>query len=993
MSAHSQPSFLRATAQRAGSLVLYAPRRALDAVVPSQGRWRTWVPTVLLPPGRTAAGTTAHAGAGNIASGAASTRHATTSSSAASPLLPSPLTYLTSAYLFTSLSLAFLLHRIHHLVPPRTRTNLHATRNPASSSGVARVLSPAVQVGCRAPGILLMLRAAAGLWVAMRGAEGGLEWLREGGRGGGVSSAVGRGAARALVWSTAWAGQGTFSSFLQGGEDWQADHPSLLWSTFLAVAASLVCETFTRALSDDLPSVHHFNLLSFSFLLHVHSGPPLSSSSSSDKASTTRVNIDLYTYLLLTLLELTTLQLSYCLPFLPSLRRRSSPRPPRRATSTPRPYRLPITAFFSLVSQYFALRSWARLFSAVNAGGEDGAKAGGDAVVSIWLNKAPEVGFEVIVGVSLGLKALAALIRGEELSRENIVGHPALAPSREEDYGVALIKYTTHLLSTTRLSGLALELSPLEVLPLSLSTPLTSLGLIDPPLTPEELEKMRQEEERMLGEDGHGTGVVLRANGEVWFDEPVPLDELEGLRRRGGFSGGDEVVGPHGRGCTCGHAHDHDHGPPPDGFAHEIRRVTIEDPHNPLPSSSPYGSGSGGPGDAFLFDPGAHAHAPGGASMVHLEGQRKGAMWRLIKLVGRIGVYCVWRVARGVKGLWRGVWRRTWGRGEVDVSGWSVEGRSGRGRGRGRTPAAEAANGYDEEDDGGEYVPDSGEEGEEGRWSSSDEEEGEAEQQDGEEEEEDELALLSPPPRSPLRQRRLRSPFSPSRDNDDSEAHSPALALYSDLSHPPSSPYQARPPLSHRTSSRELVLHSSSGATLTPEDLAPYLLAHHLRPTEAGPLTRRRYNDLLPAFASSSSTSPSASHTHHQSHSHDHLSSADAESSTTSALIQRRRSVLSSFSSSAGGSAEEAKEAMERKREEWREGRSRFCVVCTVEERSVVLWPCRCLCLCEPCRGALADRTTRSGGASSAGGGEGTGGAICPTCRTPVQAFSRIYIP
>ncbi|GAA5889093.1 hypothetical protein JCM6882_009740 [Rhodosporidiobolus microsporus] len=1050
MSADAEPSFLRATAQRAGSLVLYAPRRAVDAVLPSGGRARRWVPSVLLPPSSGAAGAAAREVAAAPPRPAAPSTASTTPSSQAL-LLPSPLTYLTSAYLFTSLSLAFLLHRIHHLVPPRTRTSLHS-QTSSSSGGVARVLSPAVQIGCRAPGLLLMLRAAVGLWVALSGAgrEGGLEWLRQGG-GGGLPGAAGRAAARALVWSTAWAGKGAFASFISSpassssADGWGAagaaaaagaDHASLLWSTFLAIASSLVCETFTRALSDDLPSVHHFNLLSFSFLLHVHSAPPLSGSGAGaggrESASPTSLlgaNRDLYTYLLLTLLELTTLQLSYCLPFLPSFRRHPTHPPPRRrTTSTPRPHRLAITALFSLLSQYFALRSWVRLFSppAPSSGGSAGgdeasaaARHAGDAVVSIWLNKAPEVGLEVVVGVSLGLKALAALIRGEELSRENIVGHPALAPSREEDYGVALIKYATHLLSSTRLSGLALELSPLEVLPLSLSTPLTSLGLLDPPLTAEELDRMRKEEERIMADEaaagggGGGTGVVLRANGEVWFDEPVPLDELEGLRRRGGLAASSSEVdsppGPHGPGCTCGAEQ---HPLPPDGFAHEIRRVTIEDRHNPLSSSSPYSSSSpsGGGSDAFLFDPSTHAHAyaPGGASMVHLEGQRKGALWRLLKLVGRIGVYVVWWVVSGVRAAAGRAWGRWW-RGEVDVSGWRAGG-GGRERGRGRTPALGGEEGGEEEDDdGGEYVPRGEEEGEdEEGWSSSEEDESE-ELHPQNESDEDELALLSPPPRSPLRQRRMRSPFSPfspSAPTDADDLSNP-LALYSDLSHPPSSPYtsSARPALPHRTTSTststDLVLSSTptSGATLTPEDLAPYLLAHHLRPASAGPLTRRRYSALLPSASSSSHQ-----HSHPHSHPHPYADNASdeayqaaAEASTSSAMVQRRRSVLSSFSSaSSAGGGGDVREAMEKRREEWREGRSRFCVVCTVEERSVVLWPCRCLCLCEPCRAALADRTTTSSASSTGGapGAEGaSGGAICPTCRTPVQAFSRIYIP
>ncbi|GAB1520057.1 hypothetical protein RhiTH_003130 [Rhizoctonia solani] len=56
------------------------------------------------------------------------------------------------------------------------------------------------------------------------------------------------------------------------------------------------------------------------------------------------------------------------------------------------------------------------------------------------------------------------------------------------------------------------------------------------------------------------------------------------------------------------------------------------------------------------------------------------------------------------------------------------------------------------------------------------------------------------------------------------------------------------------------------------------------------------------------------------------------------------------------------------------------CVVCTVEPRSVICWPCRCLALCDECRGSLASRM-------------GAGKHQCPCCRRGVQGYSRIYIP
>jgi len=48
---------------------------------------------------------------------------------------------------------------------------------------------------------------------------------------------------------------------------------------------------------------------------------------------------------------------------------------------------------------------------------------------------------------------------------------------------------------------------------------------------------------------------------------------------------------------------------------------------------------------------------------------------------------------------------------------------------------------------------------------------------------------------------------------------------------------------------------------------------------------------------------------------------------------------------------------------------SRFsCVICTIEPRSIILWPCRCLALCDECRGSLAARTS-------------SGKHTCPCCR------------
>ena len=53
------------------------------------------------------------------------------------------------------------------------------------------------------------------------------------------------------------------------------------------------------------------------------------------------------------------------------------------------------------------------------------------------------------------------------------------------------------------------------------------------------------------------------------------------------------------------------------------------------------------------------------------------------------------------------------------------------------------------------------------------------------------------------------------------------------------------------------------------------------------------------------------------------------------------------------------------------------CAVCHTSPRSVLVWPCRCLSLCEDCRIALAENNFSS----------------CVCCRRDVVAFSRLYVP
>ncbi|KAI0697320.1 hypothetical protein C8T65DRAFT_720154 [Cerioporus squamosus] len=66
--------------------------------------------------------------------------------------------------------------------------------------------------------------------------------------------------------------------------------------------------------------------------------------------------------------------------------------------------------------------------------------------------------------------------------------------------------------------------------------------------------------------------------------------------------------------------------------------------------------------------------------------------------------------------------------------------------------------------------------------------------------------------------------------------------------------------------------------------------------------------------------------------------------------------------------------------EDMRSENARTCVICTVEPRDIICWPCRCLALCDDCRDNLASRSSASK-------------HTCPCCRRSVEGYSKIYIP
>ncbi|CAK9780648.1 hypothetical protein CC85DRAFT_262417 [Cutaneotrichosporon oleaginosum] len=135
------------------------------------------------------------------------------------------------------------------------------------------------------------------------------------------------------------------------------------------------------------------------------------------------------------------------------------------------------------------------------------------------------------------------------------------------------------------------------------------------------------------------------------------------------------------------------------------------------------------------------------------------------------------------------------------------------------------------------------------------------------------------------------------------------------------------------------------------EAIQPILLAH-LTSTSTSPLTRRRYAEIRSGPASAPST-PTRALTTATAPSLDPLSSAIAARQEDMRGVQR---------------------------DEWDEERRRSCVVCMVQTRDVILWPCRCLLMCSDCRESLAARLPAKDQA-------------CPSCRTKVEGYSRIYVP
>jgi len=136
-----------------------------------------------------------------------------------------------------------------------------------------------------------------------------------------------------------------------------------------------------------------------------------------------------------------------------------------------------------------------------------------------------------------------------------------------------------------------------------------------------------------------------------------------------------------------------------------------------------------------------------------------------------------------------------------------------------------------------------------------------------------------------------------------------------------------------------LISDLSQDSTTTPSDLAPYLIAHHLSQpssSSAQPLTRTRFKSLL-SLQQSNSTSPSQE-----------TDSIDRNSLSllSTAITSHQSDLLSSTPTEIENGRKRkgiplTELEREKKRQEYRESLSSFCCVCTVEPRTIILWPCR----------------------------------------------------
>lgn len=184
--------------------------------------------------------------------------------------------------------------------------------------------------------------------------------------------------------------------------------------------------------------------------------------------------------------------------------------------------------------------------------------------------------------------------------------------------------------------------------------------------------------------------------------------------------------------------------------------------------------------------------------------------------------------------------------------------------------------------------------------------------------------------------------------DDDQDEFEPGDSPSRSLSHSSnSSPWNSA---DESDSPQETVNLYADLASAVPLSTSPSLLLAHMADDSSSPLTRRRFGRMLTGHGATNSQDPS--------------------DDGWMEVIRARRPVsmtATSSSDSATGSGS------------YNEFRHN-CVICTMEPRQIICWPCRCFALCDDCRQNLASRSSASK-------------HMCPCCRRNVEGYSRIYIP
>lgn len=160
------------------------------------------------------------------------------------------------------------------------------------------------------------------------------------------------------------------------------------------------------------------------------------------------------------------------------------------------------------------------------------------------------------------------------------------------------------------------------------------------------------------------------------------------------------------------------------------------------------------------------------------------------------------------------------------------------------------------------------------------------------------------------------------------------------------------------------------------------LLKHMVRPDHTPPLTRSAYRQM--SQAAQRGLAPD--HTEWNPTRTPHAPSSQWVLQAPTASDQRTRAELLRILQAQRSNKLAGITGSELDRE-----RSRLCVVCCCEERTIINWPCRCLALCDECREALSSTGKKS--ETTDPQEDASSLPLCPTCRTPVLAFSRLYLP